>query len=66
MIEYRNECVGCPEDMSCIGQKCPKMNVPHYICDNCGEEEKLYQIDNKQLCRDCAVEEILESLELVK
>lgn len=28
--------------------------------------EKLYWIDDKQLCRDCAVEEILESLEPVK
>lgn len=64
MIEYRNDCVGC--ELPCILNKCKHFNVPHYICDDCGEEEKLYWINDKQLCRDCAVEEILESLEPVK
>ena len=64
MIEYRNECVGC--ELPCILHKCPYFSVLHYICDNCGEEENLYYVSNKQLCRDCAVDEILESLEPVK
>lgn len=65
MIEYQNECCGCLSDLPCLGNKCPKMNVPHYICDGCGEETILYKIDGKQLCKECAVDEILDSLERV-
>ena len=29
MVEYEDECVGCPPEMSCLGKDgCPNMNVP--------------------------------------
>lgn len=38
MIKYTDECVGCPPEMGCLGDSCRNRNVPHYICDTCGEE----------------------------
>ena len=49
MIEYENECVGCSTILhSCLGSACP-----HYYCDECGEEDDLYDFDNRQLCIEC-------------
>ena len=54
MIEYENECVGCSTILhSCLGSACPNKNVPHYYCDECGEEDDLYDFDNRQLCIEC-------------
>ena len=54
MIKYENECVGCPESMSCIGYNCPNSKVPHLYCDKCKEEhEELYVYDDEQLCSHC-------------
>lgn len=61
MVKYKNECVGCPSGMGCLGSACPNMNVPHYYCDKCGEEivdtpcnEEFYTAGNyEHLCRDC-------------
>jgi formylmethanofuran dehydrogenase subunit E len=47
---------------------CPYKNVPHWYCDECGEElapEDLYQCDNQQLCEDCLLKQfhtVAESL----
>ena len=38
---------------SCLGSACPNKNVPHYYCDECGEEDDLYDFDNRQLCIEC-------------
>ena len=35
---YEDECVGCPKELGCMGNACPNRNVPHYDCDECGEE----------------------------
>ena len=38
MIRIENDCVGCPKEMGCLGSSCPYRDVPHYYCDECGEE----------------------------
>lgn len=56
MIEYSNECVGCPPEMGCLGDSCPNRNVPHYVCDKCGieyEPTELYDVYGEHLCEDC-------------
>lgn len=63
MIEYENECVGCPPEMGCLGKYCPKLNVVHTYCDECGEEEQLYWYEGEQLCKECVIER-LEKVEL--
>lgn len=65
MIEYRDECVGC--DRPCIGAICPYKAVPYLVCDECGEEaNRLYEVDGRQLCRDCAAEEVLSTLPVIE
>ena len=55
MIKYEDECVGCPPEMSCMGNSCPNRNVKHLYCDKCGEDcEELYIDDyDNQVCEDC-------------
>lgn len=62
MKRIENECVGCPPEMGCLGDSCPNRNVPHYYCDNCGNEEKLYHYDNDELCEEC----LLKNFEVVE
>lgn len=55
MTRYYNECVGC--ELPCIAS-CQYLEVPHYYCDECGEEflpEELYMYDDEMLCKDCFV-----------
>ena len=59
MIEYENECCDC--GLPCLGDSCPMTHVAHYYCDECGEETKLYEYDDRQLCLSC----IRDSLEPV-
>lgn len=43
MVKYENECMGCTSiGLHCIGSSCRNRNVPHFYCDECGEEEELY------------------------
>ena len=58
MVEYENECVGCPPGMGCLGSSCPNRNVPHYYCDDCGDEvdsDELYidEATGAELCLYC-------------
>lgn len=54
MIKYENECLGCISmGLYCIGSSCRNRNVPHFYCDECGEEEELYEFDGMQLCISC-------------
>ena len=58
MTKLEDECVSC--DLPCLGTHCPIRNVPHYYCDKCGEEylpNGLYKYDDKDLCKDCLLEE---------
>ena len=60
MQRIESECVDC--GLPCLGDSCPKRNVPHYYCDNCGNEEKLYHYDNDELCEEC----LLKNFEVVE
>lgn len=55
MVKYENECCDCAVPAyPCMGESCPNRNVPHYYCDECGEEPyDLYEFDGQQLCIDC-------------
>lgn len=58
MITYENECVGCPPELGCLYDSCPKRNVKHLYCDECGcEEEILYNYDGEELCAECLLSE---------
>lgn len=61
MIEYENDCVGCPPEMGCLGDACRNRNVPHYYCDECGNETTLYKFDDKELCIDC-IKDLLDEV----
>lgn len=60
MRRIENDCVGC--DLPCIGNACPYRNVPHYYCDECGDEITLYEFEGKELCLDC-IEKLLDKVE---
>ena len=54
MMNYESHCVCC--DLPCmIG--CRLKNVPHYYCDNCGEEvpydELFYGEGGEEYCQAC-------------
>lgn len=55
MVKIENDCVGpCPQ--GCMGFGCPNRHVPHFYCDECGDEvspEELYEYDDEQLCDRC-------------
>ncbi len=59
MIIYKDECVQCPPEKGCIGRICPYRNVPHYICDECGDDvEELYKFEGDELCLDCVAKKL--------
>ena len=60
MIIFEDECVSCPPEMCCLCYSCPNKRVPHYICDKCDEEDKLYEFDGRHLCADCVLNELEE------
>lgn len=62
MIKYENDCMDCATDGYPCNPCCRRKRAPHYYCDHCGEEEKLFWLDGKQLCIAC-VESALESVE---
>lgn len=64
MIKYEDECCGCAtENYPCMGSACPNRNVPHFYCDECGEDvEELYNVDDKEICEQC----LLKKFEKVK
>lgn len=62
MIRYENECCDCATEHYRCNPYCTRKRVPHFYCDCCGEEDKLYWLDGKQLCISC-IESELESVE---
>lgn len=60
MIEYENDCVGCPPEIGCFGSSCPNRNVPHAYCDKCGDEAPIYSLDDddEQLCEECMIRKL--------
>ncbi|MBO5449417.1 MAG: hypothetical protein J5994_08810 [Ruminococcus sp.] len=54
MIKFQNDCVGCPDGVPCMGLSCPYRHVPHFYCDECGEEAShAYDYDGDLLCGEC-------------
>ena len=59
MKRLENECVGCTSiGLHCIGSSCPKLNVPHWYCDDCEEEKQLYHFDGQELLIDCITKQL--------
>ena len=58
MIKIENECVDCPQDIGCIGNICPYLNVPRFYCDECDNEDELFWYEDEQLCIDCIVKRL--------
>lgn len=58
MVEYSDECCGCATDLyPCRGSSCPNRNVPHLICDKCGQEfEELFSDGQEELCLECLLD----------
>lgn len=56
MKRIENDCVDC--GLPCLGNGCPYRNVPHYYCDECGNEETLYYYDGQELCVECIKERL--------
>lgn len=59
------ECVGC--DLPCF-HGCPyRGNTKRLYCDECMEEtDRLYVVDGRELCRECAIEELLSDCEVIR
>ncbi len=53
MRKYKNNCVGCPSGMGCLGGNCPYVGVPVYYCDRCNCKEAEYRIDGDDYCEGC-------------
>lgn len=52
MKKIENDCCGCA--LPCID--CGRKRTPHYYCDRCGDETKLYNFEDEQLCKNCLIE----------
>lgn len=66
MIIYENECVAC--GLPCLGSSCTYRNVPHYICDQCGEEIEgsVYEYYNEHYHEYCLREYLLNDNNLTE
>ena len=56
MIKYEDECCDCAvPGYPCLGSRCPNRHVPHYFCDQCGDEieEEPYRDGGIDLCEEC-------------
>lgn len=57
-IRYEDECCNCAvPGYPCTGEH---KHVPHYDCDDCGEEfypSELYHVDGQILCINCLVKQ---------
>lgn len=58
MIRIEDHCVGCPEDLGCLGRRCPYRNVEVHYCDHCDDEldDEFYIVDGEELCEECLKE----------
>lgn len=56
MVEYENNCVGCPPEIGCSRPFCKNWNVPVWKCDKCKEPNvTLYEVDGEEVCEECAL-----------
>lgn len=52
MKEIRDDCIGCPSGIGCMGLGCPYKNAEYTVCDDCGDDA-YYNVDGAELCEDC-------------
>lgn len=48
MRMLENDCVGCE---TCVN--CGRGDYTAYCCDECGNEDTLYDFDGYEICADC-------------
>lgn len=48
-----DQCVGCHDELGCIGDSCKYKNVECFYCDNCSDQTTLYEFEGRQLCIEC-------------
>lgn len=55
MIEYEDNCVGCPKEMGCLGDTCPKRHEKSIYCDHCGcdLQNEYIEYDGGEYCEEC-------------
>ena len=57
-IRYEDDCCHCAvPNYPCTGEH---KHVPHYDCDDCGEEfypSELYHYEDQMLCVDCLIKQ---------
>jgi hypothetical protein len=61
MKRIEDECVDC--GLPCLGRACRYRAVPHWFCDECGQEfnpDELYAFDGQELCEECLKDILLE------
>lgn len=56
MIKYENHCCDCAvPGYPCLGNSCPRINVPVYYCDWCNNDTYAeHDIEGDHYCGDCA------------
>ena len=61
MVKQENNCNGCA-DCICCGRN---RNIKVIACDDCEETlyEEAYKINDKILCRECAIEYINDNID---
>lgn len=60
MRVIEDNCVGCPEELGCLGEACPYRHMHIDYCDICGDDLAECKIDNQDMCEECAKEYLLD------
>lgn len=65
MIKYENHCCDCAVPAyPCLGDSCPRVNVPVYYCDICSNDTLAeYSIEDEHYCETHAKEYLKEIFE---
>lgn len=56
MRQVENDCVDC--GLPCIGTSCRYYKAVHFYCDDCGDEDTLYEFDDEELCIRCIAKKL--------
>lgn len=58
MRKFQHECCDCATGTyPCLGNSCPFGSI-HFYCDECGEEDELYEYNGRELCADCILSKL--------
>ena len=58
MKKIESDCVQC--DLPCIYSACPHYQKTHYYCDECDNEDVLYEFNGEELCKECVLERLVK------